>query len=112
MKTVEFDSEFNELVLDYLRANYGKLYFRSWNLESNTLAIFVHDEYVLRTSSDQSITVVFEPSTRQGRTLVTAIASGGRQGLLGIDWGSQSAAEKTFEKRIREITRDRYTSNY
>ena len=112
MKTIEFDSEFSEQVLNFLRSNYGKKYARRWKIGNNTIAVFVHDEYVLRTSSNQSITVIFEPGSHEGTSRATVIASGGGEGLFGIDWGSESAAESTFEKRIREITRSRYSSNY
>ena len=100
MKTIEFDNEFNEQVLNFLRNNYGKKFARRWNLGNNTIAVFVHDEYVLRTSSNQSITIIFEPGSRQGTSRATVIASGGGEGLFGIDWGSESAAEKTFLKKI------------
>ena len=79
---------------------------------NNIIAVFVHDEYVLRTSSNQSITIIFEPGSRQGISRATVIASGGGEGLFGIDWGSESAAENTFVKRIKEVTKSRYSSNY
>ena len=111
MKTIEFDNEFNEEVLNFLRNNYSKRFGRRWSLGNNTIAVFVHDEYVMRTSSSQSITVVFEPGSRQSTSRVTVIGSGGGEGLFGMDWGSESAAENTLLKKMREITRSRYSSN-
>ncbi|MBN2230057.1 MAG: hypothetical protein JW779_10765 [Candidatus Thorarchaeota archaeon] len=112
MKVVEFDSEFDNRVLDYLGRNYSKIFSKRWIAGNRIVAIFVHEEYVLRTSSNQSITVIFESSGMSGMSRVTVIASGGGQGLFGITWGSESAAENTFEKRIREITTGRYDSQY
>ncbi|MCF2137834.1 MAG: hypothetical protein K9W43_11435 [Candidatus Thorarchaeota archaeon] len=61
------------------------------------------DEYVLRTNSNQTIVIVVEYDLERNTGLVTISASGGKKGLLGLDWGSERAAEKTAEKRIREL---------
>jgi hypothetical protein len=112
VKTIEFDSEFNDQVLHFLQRNYAKVYSKHWSVGNNTIAIFLHEEYVLRTSSNQSITIIFETGQKQRLSNVTVIASGGGEGLFGVTWGSQSAAENTFEKRIRGITKNRYSTQY
>lgn len=112
MKTIEFDSKFDDNALNFLRKNYGKRFARRWIVGKKTIAVFVHDEFVLRTSSNQSITVIFEPGRNEGTSRVTVIASGGGDGLMEIDWDSESAAENTFMKQIQEITRNQYSSNH
>ncbi|TFG32121.1 hypothetical protein EU528_04250 [Candidatus Thorarchaeota archaeon] len=108
MKTIEFSSEFDQKVLQYLRRNYSKIFSKGWNYNNSTLAVFVHEEYVLRTSSNQTITIIFEPTGIGGKSRITIISSGGGQGLFGFDWGSQNAAENTLVKRIKEITASNY----
>ncbi len=108
MKTIEFDSEFSETVLNFLIRNYSKVLSKRWNSGKNTIAVFVHEEYVKRTGSDQTITIVFEPSGVIRRSRITVIGSGGGKGIMGMDWGSESAAEDTLIKRIKEITSPRY----
>jgi hypothetical protein len=108
LKIVEFDSEFDETVLHFLRKNYSKNFSKGWRYGRGTIAIFVHEEYVWRTSSNQTITVVFEPTDMNERSKVTILSSGGGSGFLGFDWGSESAAENTLAKKIKEITSSRY----
>jgi len=108
LKTIEFSSEFDEAILRYLRRNYSKNYSKGWKYGNGTLAVFVHEEYVYRTSSNQTLVVVFEPSVSTGSSRVTIIASGGGKGLLGFDWGSESSGENTLIKKIKEITKSRY----
>ena len=107
MKIIEFDSEFNETVLDFLNRHYSKELSKRWNSGKNTVAVFVHEEYVMRTGSEQTIIIVFEPSGVTGKSRITVIGSGGGKGIMGIDWGSESAAEDTLIKRINEITSSR-----
>jgi hypothetical protein len=108
LKIIEFDSEFDETVLQFLRRNYSKNYSKGWSYGNGTIAVFVHEEYVLRTSSNQSITVIFEPTETNMKTRVTVISTGGGKGLFGFDWGSESSAENTLVKKIKEITSSRY----
>ena len=108
MKIIEFDSEFSQTVLNLLIRNYSKVLRKRWNSGKNTVAVFVHEEYVMRTGSDQTITVIFEPSGVIGKNRVTVGGSGGGKGIMGMDWGSESAAEDTLIKRIKEITSPRY----
>ncbi|MHA1851549.1 MAG: DUF6054 family protein [Candidatus Thorarchaeota archaeon] len=107
MRSIKFSSEFDESILRYLRRNYSKNFSNGWNYGNGTLAVFVHEEYVWRTSSNQTIVVIFKP-VRNLRSKITVICSGGRKGLLKFDWGSQSAAEKTLVKKIEEITSSRF----
>ena len=108
MKIVEFSNEFDDTVIRYLRSNYSKNFSKGWKYNNGTIAVFVHEEYVWRTSSNQTLVVIFEPSISVGRSRVTIIGSGGGQGLLGFDWGSQSSGENTLVKKVKEITSSNY----
>jgi hypothetical protein len=108
LKIIEFSSEFDDKVLRYLRAYYSKSFNKDWKYDDETIAVFVHEEFVWRTSSHQTIVAIFEPSDFPGRSKITVIGSGGGEGILGFDWGSQSAAENTLVKRIEEMTSPRY----
>ena len=108
MKVIEFSSEFEDKVLRFLKMNYSKNYSKGWSYGNGTIAVFVHEEFVWRTSSNQTIVAVVEPSDIMGRCKITVIGSGGGEGILGFDWGSQSAAENTLAKKIEEITSSRY----
>ncbi|RDE15231.1 MAG: hypothetical protein C4K48_04090 [Candidatus Thorarchaeota archaeon] len=112
MRYIEFDREFDYRVHDYLEKNYSKSYSKRWTVGDTIVAVFVHEEFVFRTSSNQTITVIYESAISQQKSRITVIASGGGQGLLGMDWGSQSAAEDTLERRIREMTTGRNASRY
>ncbi|MGQ4912898.1 MAG: DUF6054 family protein [Candidatus Thorarchaeota archaeon] len=104
MKSVYFDSEFDDRVLSFLSARYAKVFSRVWRCDRNRVGVFTHEEYVLRTSSNQTITCIFESGRDGQRSKVTVIASGGGQGLFGFDWGSQGAGESTVVNRIKEVT--------
>lgn len=112
LRYIEFDREFDYRVHDYLEKNYSKSYSKRWTVGDTIVAVFVHEEFVFRTSSNQTITVIYESAISQQKSRITVIASGGGQGLLGMDWGSQSAAEDTLERRIREMTTGRNASRY
>ncbi|MFW9844271.1 MAG: hypothetical protein ACFFEV_06835, partial [Candidatus Thorarchaeota archaeon] len=83
MRTIEFSNEFDESILRYLRRNYSKNFSKGWSYGNGTLAVFVHEEYVWRTSSNQTIVVIFEPAGISGRSKITIVGSGGGEGLLG-----------------------------
>jgi len=108
LKIIEFDTEFSETVLNFLIRNYSKVLSKRWKSGKNTVAVFVHEEYVMRTGSDQTITIIFEPSAVNRKSRITVVASGGGKGIMSIDWGSESAAENTLIKRINEITSPSY----
>jgi hypothetical protein len=83
-------------LLNFLKQNYSGVFNRVWREGTKTLAVFIHEEFVLRTSSNQTITVLVEYDEPDGHCRLTVVASGGRTGMLQLDWGSQSAAESTF----------------
>jgi DNA-directed RNA polymerase subunit RPC12/RpoP len=93
-------------LLSFLRQNYSGVLQRIWQEGSKTLAVFIHEEYVWRTSSNQTITVILEYDAQDGRCKLVVVASGGRSGLLQLDWGSQGSAESTFMKAVEQFKRN------
>ena len=67
--------------------------------------VFVKSELALRTMSEQAITVILQYYPEKRECEVTAICSGGGEGVLRIDFGSQSAAEATFLKNLEKLAR-------
>jgi hypothetical protein len=60
MKTIEIPREFIGKILDVLKRRYSTKFSRVWHNEVGLVALFIHDEYVFRTSSYQTISVVVE----------------------------------------------------
>lgn len=65
------------------------------------MGLFIHEEYVFRTSSYQTISVIVERPSDSKKCSITVVASGGGGGLLNINWGSHGAAENTLIKIIK-----------
>ncbi len=65
--------------------------------------MFVHEEYVFRTGSYQTLTTIVEEADIAS-CRVTIVGSGGGGGIFNISWGSQSAGERTIQKEIQRIT--------
>lgn len=91
------------MIIDYLSRSYSKVIRRIWRTEEQTIALFIHEEYVFRTSSYQTLTTVVESSGDFGDCTVTAIGSGGGGGFFNISWGSQNAGENTIISNIEKM---------
>jgi hypothetical protein len=79
------------------------------------LAVFIHEEYVFRTSSYQTLTVIIESSGNLRRATLTVIGSGGGGGICNFNWGSQTAGEDTVIRNIQNLIRHhdgRYDDGY
>ena len=107
MRTISVDREFTREIIDLLSANYSKVTRKVWTSNGSTIAIFIHEEYVFRTSSAQTLTTIVEAQGEFGPCEVTVVGSGGGQGLFNISWGSQSAGEDTIIKQIQKLTQQR-----
>ncbi|MHA2359415.1 MAG: DUF6054 family protein [Candidatus Thorarchaeota archaeon] len=107
MRTIRVDGEFTREIIDFLSANYAKVIRKVWTSNGSTIAIFIHEEYVFRTSSAQTLTTIVETNGDFGSCEVTVVGSGGGKGLFNITWGSQSAGEDTIIKRIQNLTKRR-----
>ncbi|MBE9502107.1 MAG: hypothetical protein IMY87_06745 [Chloroflexi bacterium] len=103
MKTIEVPREFTRKILDVLKRRYSRKFSRVWHNEAGLVGLFIHEEYVFRTSSYQTISVVVERPPDSKKCSITVVASGGGGGIFNINWGSQSAAEITLTNLIRHL---------
>lgn len=105
MKQTELNLvEINSLVR-FLQQNYSKVVHRIWHEGTKTFGVFIHEEFVWRTNSNQTISVILEHDAEGGPCKLVVVASGGRSGLLQLDWGSQESAESTFIKAVEQFRR-------
>ena len=111
MKTLTFDGEHINRVIDYLSHNYSKVTRKVNHTPQGVLAIFIHEEYVFRTGSYQSFTSIIESQGDFGQATLTVVGSGGGGGICNFNWGSQSAGEDTIIMNVRNII-DGYRSQY
>lgn len=86
MKELELSQVDVTDLLDFLKQDYSDVFYRVWHEGTRILAVFIHEEYVWRTGSDQTTTVLVEHDEQDGRCRLTVVASGGRS----------SATESTF----------------
>ena len=103
LRSLTIDKHFDERALDFLSKNYGKVFTKVWMSGGSRIGIFIHEEFVFRTSTSQTLTTIFESMAGERRTKITVVGSGGGEGIFDIDWGSQGAGENTIVSRIREI---------
>jgi len=103
MKTIQVPREFTRKILDVLKQRYSKKYSRVWRNEGGLVALFIHEEYVFRTSSYQTISVVVEQPSDIRNCSIAVVASGGGGGWLNFNWGSHDAAEITLTNMIRHL---------
>ncbi len=103
MKQVTIPGEYTQMVIDYLSSRYAKVSRKVWRIENQTIALFIHEEYVFRTSSYQTLTTVVESDGEYGQCNITATGSGGGGGFFNISWGSQNSGENTIIKNIEKM---------
>lgn len=103
MKTIEVPREFTRKILDVLKRRYSTKFSRVWHNEVGLVGLFIHDEYVFRTGSYQTISVIVEQLSDTRKCAITVVASGGGGGWFNINWGSHGAAENTLIKIIKLI---------
>jgi hypothetical protein len=103
MKQLTIPGEYTQMIVEYLSRNYSKVTRKTWRTDQQTIALFIHEEYVFRTSSYQTLTTIVESTGDFGNCTVTAIGSGGGGGLFNISWGSQDAGETTIIKNIEKM---------
>lgn len=105
MKILNFDAQFVNKVIDYLSYNYATVTRKVMNTEQGVMAIFVHEEYVFRSGSYQTLTAIVESQGDFGQATVTVVGSGGGGGICNFNWGSHSAGEDTVLKNIEDLIR-------
>jgi hypothetical protein len=92
-------------LLALLQESYSSKYRKVWECGGVINGVFISTELALRTMSDQSITIILQYYVEKRECEITAICSGGGKGILHIDFGSQSAAESTFQKNLEVLAR-------
>ncbi len=92
-------------LLSLLCEDYSEILEKVWESGGMINAVFIHSERVLRTMSEQTITIIVQYYKEDRECEITIISSGGGEGLLRIDFGSQAAAESTFLKKIENLAR-------
>ena len=115
MKSFNFDNQYTNRVINYLTQNYAAVMRKVWNSEHGIMAIFIHEEYVFRTGTYQTLTTIVESREDWGQATLFAVGSGGGGGICNFNWGSQSAAEDTVIKNVRDLIEHdsrRYDSDY
>ena len=115
MRTLNFDSQYLDIVVDYLTANYSAVTRKVSHSESGVMAVFIHEEYVFRTGSYQTLTAIVESQGDYGQATITVVGSGGGGGICNFNWGSHSAGEDTVIKNIQDLIRHQggqYDSGY
>ncbi|MFW9769972.1 MAG: DUF6054 family protein [Candidatus Thorarchaeota archaeon] len=103
MKTLTFDGQYLDLVIDYLSRNYSAVTRKISRLGPDVMAIFIHEEYVWRTGSYQTLTAVVESKGNFEQAVLTVVGSGGGEGLCNFNWGSHSAGEDTIIKNVKAL---------
>ena len=103
MRTVVFSSEFDYRVLSFLRSDYASVYSKTWKSGGSRVGVFIHEEYVFRTGTNQTLTTVFESVEGQSQSKVTVVGSGGGKGIFGSDWGSEADGEQTIAAKVEDI---------
>jgi hypothetical protein len=93
--------EFAEAIITFLRDKYSKIHSMKWRFPDTVLSLFIHEEFVMRTTSHQTITTIVESNRGNGDCRITVIASGGKG--TWTSWGSESAGENTVRKRIEKL---------
>jgi hypothetical protein len=110
LKTLSFDGQFVNSVIDYLSHNYSAVTRKVSNTEQGVMAVFVHEQYVLRTGSYQSLTSIVESQGDFGQATLTVIGSGGGGGICNFNWGSHSAGEDTVIRNVQDLISHRTRS--
>jgi len=107
LKTLNFDDQHVDRVIDYLSHNYSGVTRKISNTEQGVMAIFIHEEYVFRTGAYQSLSVIVESRGDFGQATLTVVGSGGGGGVCNFNWGSHSAGEDTVINNVRNIIEGR-----
>jgi hypothetical protein len=105
LKTLVFDDQYTNRVIEYLSHNYAAVTRKVLNTEQGIMAIFIHEEYVFRTGSYQTLTTIVESQGDYSGATVTVVGSGGGGGICNFNWGSHSAGEDTVIRNIQDLIR-------
>lgn len=98
VRSIEIDKLFS-----FLRTEYSDVLEKVWECGNITNGVFIRSELVARTISEQTVVVILQYYKEKRECELTVVSSGGGEGILRIDLGSQAAAESTFLERLREL---------
>ena len=90
-------------VIEYLTANYSAVTRKISRGDQNMMAIFIHEEYVFRTGSYQTLTAIVEVRGNIEQAVLTVVGSGGGGGICNFNWGSQRAGEDTVIRNVERL---------
>ncbi len=94
-----------EALLDFLSKNYASVLKRIWREGPRIHAVFVQNEFVVRTATDQAIVVLLDCDADADTCKTEVVATAGGESILHISLGSQDAAEDTFARSIDDLAR-------
>ena len=96
-----------DILLSKLKESYSNKLEKVWESGDMINAVFIQSELAFRTVSEQIITIIVQYYRNLRECEITNICSGGGDGLLRIDFGSELAAESTFQKFLENLARTR-----
>ena len=96
-----------DFLLSCLRRYYSSILEKVWGCEGFVNGVFIHSQVAVRTMSEQSITIIVQHQVTKNECEVTVVCSGGGEGLLRLDFGSERAAESTFVNYLVTLARER-----
>lgn len=103
LRTLAFDGQYIDTVINYLSHNYSAVTRKLLKTEQGIMAIFIHEEYVFRTGSYQTLTSIVEANGHFGNATLTVVGSGGGGGICNFNWGSHSAGEDSIIRNIQHL---------
>ncbi len=92
-------------LLSLLREDYSDRLEKVWESGGMVNAVFIRSELALRTMSEQTITIIVQHYIKARECEITVISSGGGDGILRIDLGSEAAAESAFLKKVEHLAK-------
>ncbi|MBS3795732.1 MAG: hypothetical protein KGY80_12580 [Candidatus Thorarchaeota archaeon] len=92
-----------EILLSFLDETYSDIMKRVWRTPDHIFAVFITDELVLRTFSEQAIYIIVEHDRQPNKCRLDVSGLAGGDGLFRFDWGSQADAERTFTVRFKSL---------
>jgi len=111
LRTLAFDGQYTHSVINYLSQNYSAVTRKVLNTEQGIMAIFIHEEYVFRTGSFQTLTSIVESQGDFEQSTLTFVGSGGGGGICNFNWGFHSAGEDTIIRNVQSLI-NRHSPSY
>ena len=94
-----------DILLSQLHDSYSDELEKVWESSDMINAVFIQSERAIRMYSEQSITIIVQYYKEKRECEVTVVCSGGGDGLLRINFGSETAAESTLLENLESLAR-------